>query len=88
MKEFSNINKLKSFIAPKMTYLIAFIENNEKLAVYTGGNICGLYHYLEMIGASTTLTTSVWLSHHFGLSYSTNNDTETLQTFIEALLMI
>ena len=29
-KAFSNIDKLKSFIAPNMTYLITFLYNNKK----------------------------------------------------------
>ena len=58
MKAFSKNNKLKSFIATKMTDIIKFFENNIKSAVYTGDNSKGVYHYLEMIGAPTTLTTS------------------------------
>ena len=37
MKAFSNSNKLKSFIAPKITYLTTFLDNKGKSAVYTGG---------------------------------------------------
>ena len=62
-----------------MIDLITFLDNNGKSAVYTGGNIRGLYRYLEMIGSPTTLTTSGQRSHNFGPSYSTNNDTATLQ---------
>ena len=40
-----------------------------------------------MIGVRTTLTTSGQRSHHFGPSSYTNNDAETLQTVIAALLM-
>ena len=58
MKAFSNFNKLKAFIMPRMKDIITFHENNGKLAVYTGGNIHGLYCYLEIIGYPTTLTTS------------------------------
>ena len=54
-----------------MTYLITFLDNNEKYAVYTGGNIHGLYHYLEMIGSQTTFTTSSQRSYHFGPPYFT-----------------
>ena len=57
-KSLSNIDKLKTLVAPKMTDLITFLENNGKYAVYTGGNINGIYHYLDMIGSPTTLTTS------------------------------
>ena len=39
MKEFSKSDKLRSFIAPKMTYLITFIDNNRKYTLYTGGYI-------------------------------------------------
>ena len=58
MKELSNSDKLKAFIEPKITDLITFPEKNGKYNVYIGGNINGIYHYLEMIGAPTTLTTS------------------------------
>ena len=71
-----------------MTDLITFIENNGKSAVYTGVNIHEIYFYLEMIGAPNTLTISGQRSHHFGPSSSTKNDTENLQTFITALLII
>ena len=43
MKTFSKIDKLKAFIAPKITDIITFVDNNVKLAVYTVGNIHGLY---------------------------------------------
>ena len=56
-KSLSKINKLKAFIAPKMTDLITFLDNNIKYVVYVGGNIHGLYCYLETIGAPNTLTT-------------------------------
>ena len=49
-----------------MTDIIAFLDNNGKYYVYTGGNINGIYFYLEMIGYPTTLTTSGQRSHHFG----------------------
>ena len=38
MKSFTNSEKLRSFIAPKMTYLITFLDKNGKYAVYTGGD--------------------------------------------------
>ena len=41
-----------------------------------------------MIGYPTTFTTSVQRFNHFGPSYSINNDTEYLQSFIVALRMI
>ena len=65
-----------------MTYLITFLENNGKSAVYTGGYIHGIYHYLEIIGDPTTLTTSGQLSHHFIPSYTINNDTSYLHPVI------
>ena len=88
MKSLSNSDKLKALIAPNMTDLITFIENNGRFSVYTRVNTHGLYHYREIIGSPTTLTTSVQISRHFGPSSSTNNDTETLQPVIAALHMI
>ena len=87
MKAFLKIDKLKSSVAPKITYLITFLDNNRKLVVYTGVNINELYRYLEMVVAPTTLTTSGLRSHHFGPSYYTNNGTETLQPVIVALFI-
>ena len=69
----------------KMTDLTTLLDNNGKLAVYTDRSIHGLYHYLEMIGSPTTLTTSGQLSYHFGPSYYTNTDTSNLQQVIAAL---
>ena len=57
MKALSKSDKLKGFIAPNMADLITFLDNNGKYAVYTGGNTNGIYCYLEIIGAPTTLTT-------------------------------
>ena len=48
-----------------MTDLITFPEKNGKLAIYTGGDIHGIYCYLEIIGSPTTLTSSGKSSHHF-----------------------
>ena len=87
MKAFSKREKLKSFISPKMTDMITFLDKNEKSDLYIGGNIHRLYYYLEMIGYQSALTTSVQRSHNFGSSSSTKNDSETLQTFILALRM-
>ena len=61
-----------------MTYLITLLDNNGKSAVYIGGNMHGLYPYIEMIIDFTTLTTSDQQFHHFGPSYSINNDTQSL----------
>ena len=78
MKALTKSEKLKAFIAPKMTDLITFLDKNGKSAVYDGGDIHGIYSYLEIIGAPTTLTTSGQHYHHFGHSYSSNNDAATL----------
>ena len=66
-----------------MIDLITFPDNNEKLALYTGVNIHGIYCCLDIIVSQTTLNTSCRDSHHFGTSSSTNNNTETLQPVIE-----
>ena len=71
-----------------MTYLITSLDKNWKLAVYTGVNIHRLYHYLEIIVHPTILTASVQISHHFGPSSSTKNDTTTLQSVIVDLHVI
>ena len=86
-KSLSNSNKIKAFIAPKMTDTVKLPENNGKPAVYTGVNINGLYSYLEMVGSPTKFTTSCQWSHNFGPSYYTNNDTLTHQPVIAALRM-
>ena len=67
-----------------MTYLITFLDNNRKYAIYKGENIHGLYCYLEMIGSPNIFTNSGQRSHNFGTSSSTNNDTETLHPVISA----
>ena len=85
MKAFSKSNKLIAFIVPKMKYLITFLDNNRKSAVYTGGYINGIYHYLEMIEAPTTLTTSGQRSHYFSPSSSINKYAENIQPVIAAL---
>ena len=54
MKALIKSEKLKAFIAPKMTDLITFIDKNGKSADYDGGDIHVIYRYLEMIGAPTT----------------------------------
>ena len=46
IKSLSKINKLRYFIVPKMTNLITCLYNNCKSAVYTGGDIHGIYRYL------------------------------------------
>ena len=71
-----------------MTDLITFPDKNGKLAVYTGGNICGLYCHLEMIRSPTTFTTSINRSLHYVTSSSTYIDTEKPQPFIAALCIL
>ena len=65
-----------------MTDPITLFDNNRKSAVYTGGDINGIYRYLEIIGGPTTLITSGQRSHHFSPSYSINNNAETPQLVI------
>ena len=68
-----------------MKNIITFLDKNVKYAVYTGGNIHGLYCYLEINEAPTTLTTSSQFYHYFGLLSFINNETETIQPVIPAL---
>ena len=65
MKALSKSDKLRAFIVPNMTDIITFLDNKGNYDVYTGGDIHGIYIYLEMSGAPTTLTTSGHRSHHF-----------------------
>ena len=65
MKELSKSYKLGSLIFPEMTDLIKFLEKNGKYAVYVGGKMNGIYRYLEIIEATTTLTNSGQRSHSF-----------------------
>ena len=60
----------------KMTDLIKFLDNNGKSDVYTGGSIHIIYHYLEMIGSTATLTPSGQHSHNLGSSSYTKNETD------------
>ena len=85
IKSLSNIDKLRAFIAPKMTYVINFSDNNVKSDVYTGWDIHGIYRYLEMVGAPTTFTTSGQRSHHLNSSCYRKNDAATLQPVIKSL---
>ena len=39
MKALSKIDKLRAFVAPNMTDLITFLDNNRKYDVYTEGDI-------------------------------------------------
>ena len=87
MKALIKSEKLRAFIAPNMTDIITFLDNNRKSTVYKGADIHGIYRYLEMIEAPTTFTTSGQHSHNFGPSSSSNNDSATLQPVISALCM-
>ena len=46
MKALTNSEKLRAFIAPKITYIITLLDKEGKSAVYIGGDINGIYHYL------------------------------------------
>ena len=85
MKALSKKDKLRYFIAPNMTYLITFLGKDVKYAVYTGGDIHGIYIYIEMIVSPTTFTTSGQRYHNFSPSSSINNDTASPKTVIVAL---
>ena len=43
MKALTKSEKLRAFIAPKMTDLITLLDDNGKYDVYTGGDIHGIY---------------------------------------------
>ena len=47
-----------------------------------------IYSYLEIIGYPTNFTSSVRHYHHFSTTFSTNNDTKTIQKVIHALRII
>ena len=87
MKALTKREKLRAFIAPEMTDLIISLDNNVKSNVYKGGDMHGIYRYLEIIGAPTTLTTLGHSSQHFVYSSFINNDAATLQSVIAALRM-
>ena len=87
MKALTKSEKLRAFIAPKMTYLITFPDKNGKSAVFDRWDIHGIYRYIEMIGAPTTFTTPGQRSHYFSPSYYSNNYAATLQPVIAALRM-
>ena len=66
MKALTKSEKLRAFIASRMKDFINSPEKNGKHAVYTRGDIHGIYRYLDMIGSPTTLTTSGHFLHNFG----------------------
>ena len=68
-----------------MTELMTLPENNAKPAIYIGGNIHGIYHYIYIIGEPNNLNYSIDRSHTFGTSYSIKNDTSSLQPLSVAL---
>ena len=84
MKTLSNSENLKNLIAHNITYLVTLLDNNRKSAAYTGGNINGLYSYLEMNGSTTKLNTSERRPHNFRPSSSINNDAANIQPVIAA----
>ena len=67
---------------------ITFLDKNGKYSVYTGGNINGLYCYLEIIGDPNNFTNLVQSSHNFGTLSSINNDTSPIHPVIVDLQMI
>ena len=87
MKTLSKIDKFRAFIDPNMMDITTLLDNNGKSAVYTGGDINGIYNYLEIIGSPEILTTSGQQSQHFSPSSSINNDMAYLQPDIAALRM-
>ena len=44
-----------------------------------------MYHNPDIIRASTKLISSVQSSHNFGTYYSTNSDTDTIQSVLSAM---
>ena len=65
MKELSKCDKINATIAPKMIYLIAFFHKNVKSDICTGGDIYGLYCYIETIEYPTNLTYLSQQYHNF-----------------------
>ena len=68
-----------------MTYLIPFLDNHGKTESYTGGGICGLYNFLDIIVAANTSTYLGQISQSFSNSYFNNNDIYFIQIFIRDL---
>ena len=68
-----------------MIDLVTLPDNNGKLAIYKGGNIHGLYSYLEISGASNTFNNLGQISNKYSPPYPTNNDTEPPQAVIAYL---
>ena len=62
MKALTKSEKLKAFMAPKMTDLITFIDTNKKYTEYNGGDIHGIYRYLEIIGAINGFSFSLFVN--------------------------
>ena len=68
-----------------MTYKIILLNNNVKLAIYTGKKIHVLYRYIEIILSPNSLTSLGQRSRHVGTLSYIQNDTETIQPVIEAM---
>ena len=85
MEALSKRDKIKAPIATNIIYLITLLDNNGNLALYTGVNIHGIYHYLEMIGNPTTFNTLGYCSNHFGPSSYIKIDTKNIQPAIVSL---
>ena len=67
MKALSKSDKLKAFIEPKMTFIITFLDNNVKLAIYIGA---GEYSW------AISLSKNHWIPdyiYHFRSALSTYN---------------
>ena len=73
MKDISKCGAIKAFIAPKMTYLIAYVVNHGKEELYYGSDINYLYNYLGMVRSPTTLTHSSQHYHYFGPKTNTDS---------------
>ena len=67
MKVLTNCDGLKTFIAPNMTYLIAYPDHHGKEVWYYGSDIYDIYWYLKMILYPTALTYSGQNTHTFGI---------------------
>ena len=63
--------------------LIKYIDNDGKDTYYSGSDTHDLYHYLDIIGDTTTLNYSYYNSHSFGTN--TNKGSGSLNPVIESL---
>ena len=83
MKALSNSDKIKAVTSPRITDLNTFLKKIGMGNIYTGINIHYLNSYMEMILASTNLTSSSQRFNFF--VYTKNNYTNSLQLVIEAV---